>query len=92
MPEPFGEVVEQRLLGDGGLGHAEAAERAADRPVRVDGPGRRADGRDGVRAARMDGHAVGDGRAPRRVGAGVEVAVEVERGQRAVGVGSRSSP
>ena len=38
----------------------------------------RAHVRHAIRAARVDRHAIGDGRAPRRVGAGVEVAGEVE--------------
>ena len=35
--ELLGEVVHQRLVGDRRLRHAEAAERAGRRPVRVDG-------------------------------------------------------
>ena len=49
---------------------------------------RREDRVPGVRAHRVDGHAVRDGRAPRGVGAGVEVAVEAERGEPAGRVGA----
>ena len=40
----------------------------------------------------MDRHAVGDRRPPGRIGAGVEIAGEVERGQPAVGVAADASP
>ena len=83
-----GQVVEQRLVRDRRLGHAEAAERAGGRPVRVDGGRRGLDGRHGVRAHRVDGDAVGHRGTPRGVGAGVEVAVEADAGEPAVGVGA----
>ncbi len=83
-----GQVVEQRLVRDRRLGHAEAAERAGGRAVRVDGGRRGLGGRHGVRAHRVDGDAVGHRGTPRGVGAGVEVAVEADAGEPPVGVGA----
>ena len=40
MPSRLGQLVHQRLMGDGRLGHAEAAEGAGRRVVGVDRPGR----------------------------------------------------
>ena len=42
LPEAVGQLVQERLVGDRRLGHAEAAERARGRVVRVDGAARRA--------------------------------------------------
>ena len=77
------EIVHQRLVGDRRLRHAEAAEGAGRRGVGVDRAGARQDVRHAVGSARVDRHAVGDGRPPGGVGAGVEVAVEVEGEQAA---------
>jgi hypothetical protein len=88
--EPVGELVHQRLVGDGGLRHAEAAEGAGRRLVGVD---RRAPGAhvgNGVGAHCMDRHAVGDGRSPRGIGAGVEVAGHVAGEQLAIRVGAEA--
>ena len=79
MPSCVGELVDQRLVGDRRLRHAEAAEGAGRRRRWCRSPGScaaraaRAYGPDGVHR-----HAVGDGRPPRGIGAGVEVAVEVD--------------
>ena len=85
-----GEAVEEGLLGDRRLRHAEAAEGAGDRTVGVDGARPGDDVRDAVGAGGVDGHAVRHRRAPARVGAGVEDAVEVEGGQPAVGVAAEA--
>ena len=79
-PSCAGEVVQQRLVGDRRLRDAEAAERAgrSGRSCRSARVVLRTAAHD-VRAARVDRDAVGDRRAPRGVGAGVEVAVEVGR-------------
>ena len=86
--ELAGEVVHQRLVGDRRLGHAEAAERARRRAVGVDRAAGAQDRADRVRTHRMDRDAVGDGRAPRGVGAGVEVGVDGGGGEASVGVGA----
>ena len=80
----------QGLRGDRRLRHAEAAEGAGDRAVGVDGAGAGEDVRDAVGAGGVDRHAVRHRRAPARVGAGVEDAVEVEGGEPAVGVAAEA--
>ena len=72
-----GQLVEQRLVHDRRLRHAEAAERPRHRAVRVDRPRERAHVRHEIRSGRVDRDAVRDGVAPRGVSAGVEVAREV---------------
>ena len=76
--QTLGELVHEGLVRDRGLGHAEAAEGACGGLVGVDGARRRPHGRHLVRPARVHRHAVGDRRAPRGIGAGIEVAVELE--------------
>jgi hypothetical protein len=71
--EAPGRVVEQRLEGPGELGHAEAAERAARRRVRVDGPARQRYVADAVRAGGGIGALLDDARPDVGVGAHVEV-------------------
>ena len=71
-------------MDDRRLGHAEAAEGARGRLVGVERPGGGVDVGDGVGAGGVDRHPVGHRRAPRGVGAGVEVAMELERRHAAV--------
>ena len=85
-----GELVDQQLAEQRRLRHAEAAERAGDAVVGEHGARQRAHVGDAVRAAGVDRHPVGDGRSPRRIGAGVEVAGEVEGDEAAVGVARRA--
>ncbi len=80
------DVVDEGLAGDRGLGHAETAEGTADRAVRIDRPGRRPNGRHLVRPRGMHRDAVGDRRAPGGVRAGIEIAVERQGREPAVGV------
>ena len=75
-------------MDDCGLRDAEPAEGAADRTIRVDRPRRGAHRRHDVGARRVHRDSVGHRRSPRGVGAGVEVAVEVEGGEPTVGVGT----
>ena len=84
------QLVHQRLVRDGGLRHPEAAKGAGRRGVRED----RARFRPYVRHA-VGAHAVhrdpaGHGRAPRRVGAGVEIAIELVSDESAAGAGHRT--
>ena len=90
VPRARGELVDQELAEQRRLRHAEAAEGAGDAVVGEHGTRQRAHVRHAVRAAGVDRHPVGDGRAPRRVGAGVEVAGEVEGEQPAVAVARRA--
>ena len=91
-PQPLGQIVHQRLVGDGGLRHAEAAEGAGRRVVGVDGA------RGNPRVGHLVGphavhrHAVGHRRPPRRVGAGIEVGPHLEGGEPALCVGRRLGP
>ena len=73
--ELVGQLVHHRLVGDGGLRHAEAAEGAGRRAVGEEGLAPGAHVGHGIRAHGMDRHAIGDGRPPGGIGAGVEVAV-----------------
>ncbi len=66
----------------------EPAEGAGRRAVGVDRPARARDRRHRVRPRRMDRHPVGDGRAPGGVGAGVEVGVDADAGEAAIGAGA----
>ena len=81
-----GEAVHQRLARHGGLRHPEAAEGAGDGAVGVDGAGAGEDVRHAVGAGGVDGDAVRHRGAPARIGAGVEDALEVQRGEAAGGV------
>jgi hypothetical protein len=78
--------VHQRLVHDRRLWHAEAAEGAGGRIIGVDRACRAERRLHLIRAHGVHGHAVGDGRPPRGVGAGVEIAVEAHAGETAVGV------
>ena len=73
------EIVHQGLMGDGGLGHAEAAEGAAGWRIGV--PGAPARGQMGhpVGAARMDRHPPRHRRPPGGVGARIEVGQRLDR-------------
>ena len=84
-----GELVDQQLAEQRRLRHAEAAEGAGDAVVRQHGAGQGAHVRHAVRAAGVDRHPVGDRRSPGRIGAGVEVAAEIEGAERAVGAAGR---
>ena len=76
-PGGLGKIVHQRLGQAGGLRHAEAAEGARDRPVRVHGAALGAEVRHAVGAGGVHGDAVGDRRTPRGIGAGVDGGGEV---------------
>ena len=79
--EPFGEFVEQLLLCERGLRHAEPAKGAGGNEMGVH---RASDGaivRHAIGARGMHRHAIGDGRTPGGVGAGVEVGREIHRRQ-----------
>ena len=86
--ELAGQFVVERLLHDRRLRHAEAAERAGDRPVGVDRPAGGAVVRRQIGTGRMHRHAVGHRRAPARIGAGVEIAGEDHAGHAALGIGA----
>ena len=86
--ELAGQLVVERLLHDRRLRHAEAAEGAGDRPVGVDRAAVGAIVRRQIGAGGMDRHAVGHGRPPARIGAGVEIAGEDHAGDAALGVGA----
>ena len=65
------------------LGHAEAAKGAAGWGVGEDRPGPGPHVGDAVGAGCVDRHAAGDGRAPGRISARVEVTLEIEGGDAA---------
>jgi hypothetical protein len=71
--ERVGQLVHHRLMGDGGLRHAETAESAGRRGVGEPGiaPGAHVGHTVGTHGVHR--HAVGDGWPPRGIGAGVEV-------------------
>ena len=73
--EPVGQLVDHRLVRDRGLRHAEAAECAGRRTVGEDRLAPGAHVGHGIRPRGVDRHAIGDRRAPRGIGAGVEIAV-----------------
>ena len=85
-PDVMRQGVHQRLVGDRRLRHAEAAEGAARRLVRVPGGGGAAHRRHRVRTHGVDRHPAGHRRAPGSVGAGVEIAVHRRRRQPPLGV------
>ena len=68
------------------LGYAEAAEGAARRLVAQDGPGADVDVRRAIRPADVYRHPRCHGRAPRGIGAGIEIAGEADGGNVALGV------
>ena len=77
--EPLGEFVEQLLLRERALRHAEAAKGAGGHEMGVH---RARDGaivRHAIGAGGVHRHAVGDGRAPGGIGAGVEIGGEIHR-------------
>ena len=81
--EPVGQLVHRRLAGDRALRHAEAAEGAGRRAVGEIGRAARPGMRHDIGAGRMHRHAVGDGRAPARIGAGIQLRMRPEAGERA---------
>ena len=78
------------LLRERSLRHAEAPERPGRDEMRVHRPRQRPVMRHVIGAGGVDRHPVGDGRPPGRVGAGVEVALEVERDEAPLRIGSRA--
>ena len=79
--ELLGEFVEQLLLRERALRHAEAAEGAGGNEMRVHRAGDGAIMRHPIGAGGVHRHAVGDGRAPGGIGAGVEIGGEIHRRQ-----------
>ena len=90
--ELVGQLVHHRLVRDGRLRHAEAAEGAGRRAVGEEGlaPGPHIG--HGIGPHRMHRHAIGDGRPPGGIGAGIEVAVTSQATQLAVGVAAELAP
>ena len=84
--KPVGEFIHHRFMRDGRLRYAEAAEGAGRRSVGEEGfaPGPHVG--DGIGPHRMHRHAVGDGRAPGRIGTGVEQGGHVTGEQLALGI------
>ena len=91
-PQPLGQVVHQRLVRDGGLRNAEAAEGAGGRVVGVDGARAHACVGHLVGSHAVHGHAVRHRRSPRGVGAGVEIGLHLEGREPALRVGGRLGP
>jgi len=89
-PELLRQVVHERLVGDGGLGHAEAAEGAGHGLVGEEGPAPGAGVGHAVGAHGVHRHAIGHCGAPAGVGAGVEQRVELHGLQPALGVGAEA--
>ena len=86
MPSCVGQLVHHRLVGDGGLRHAEAAEGAGRRGVGEPGIAPGAHVGHAVGTHGVHRHAVGDGRPPRGIGAGVEVRRHLAGEQPALGI------
>ena len=86
----FGEIIEQRLVHDGRLRHAEPTEGTRDRPVGVHRSRQRTHVRNEIRARRVNRHAVRDGVPPRSISAGVEITEKVRRDQLAVVIASKT--
>ena len=75
--EQAGQFVHHCLVRDGALRHAEAAERARRMAMGEETATARAHVRHGIGPRRMDRHPGRHGRAPARVGTGVEVRVDL---------------
>ncbi len=75
------QVIQQGFEHDPRLRHAKTPERSRHRPVCMHSPPLRPIVRDPIGTGGMHGHTVGDRRPPARIGAGVEVTREFQRGQ-----------
>ncbi len=86
--EPQREFVEQLLLRDRHLRHAEAAECAGRHAMRMDRARQRTVMRNDIRPRRVNRDAVRNCRSPRGISAGIEVAGEIDADEFAVAVGA----
>ena len=84
------QLVDQGLVRDRGLGHAEAAEGARRRRMREDRARLRTHVRHAVRTHAVHRDPPGHGGAPGGVGPGVEISVELVSEQAPAGVGHRA--
>ena len=96
-PEPVDaeaqrQIVDQRLVGDRGLGHAEAAKGAGRRAVGEDRAGADGDVRHAIGSGRVDRHPPGDRRSPGGVGAGVEIGARGEGPEAAFRIAAEARP
>ncbi len=74
----IGQFIHELFLNDGGLRHTKSAKSPGGNAVGVNRTGGCAEVRHRIGAGGVNRHAIGDGRSPGRIGAGVEVGGKID--------------